>query len=222
MIPPAHTAIAIGGLLLAYLIPVAVEGYNGMIGDRELYRIKNALSDQAVIHREKMQTQADASEKRHNGIVDGLEAEAQTAKEKNDEQARTINQLLDQDPLAVDASIARDFYIGMCEVAAGNNIGAREACHIRAAEADFAAGSAVISVTAKTIQQWGDLCEDTRSDDYCKPRVIGFKPLALIELKGWIGDVDRALRGQDANFDTVIDQINQILEMPGPTIGESK
>lgn len=218
MIPPAHTLIAVGGLLLAYLIPVAVEGYNGMIGDREMYRIKNALSDQAEVHRKAMQTQADTAEELHGGVVAGLEAEAQTAKERNDEQAHTINQLLDQNPLAVDASIARDFYIGMCEIAAGNNLGAREACHIRAAQADFASSSSIISVTAETIQQWADLCEDTGSDDYCKPRVIGFKPLALIELKGWIGDVDRAMRHQDANFDTVIDQINQILEMPGPKI----
>lgn len=205
---------------LVYLVPVGMRAYNGMVADGELSRIEVALSLQQREHDKEMKQNADAAETHLDEVVAGLEAEALVAKEKNDEQARTINNLLDQDPLAVDASIARDFYVGMCEVAAGNNLGAREACHIRAAKADFASGSAVISVTEKTIADWAELCATTGSDDYCKPRVIGFKPLALIELKGWIGDVDRTLRNQDANFDTVIDQINQILEMPGPTIGE--
>lgn len=213
------SAAGVAGIAgLVFLIQQAFFGFIGMVEVREASRIQTALSEQAEVHRKEMQTQADAAEVQHSDVIAGLNAEAQTAKEINDEQARTINQLLDQNPLAVDASIARDFYLGMCEIAAGNNLGAREACHIRAAKADFASSSAIVSVTAETIEQWANLCEDTGSDDYCKPRVIGFKPLALIELKGWIGEVDRVMRNQDANFDTVIDQINQILQMPGPKV----
>ncbi len=213
--------IAIAGVVAgAILLPLAVNYHDNGIRREYASDVRAQLAEQALENKEKNQKRADEKKAEHEKEVDGYKEKGREDAEAMAEMSRTIQLQLDQNPLSVDASIAREFYSVMCKIKAGRDIGARQTCDLYSAESDLARYSSVVSVTAERIEEWSRLCEGTGSDDYCKPRVIGFAPGTMVQLIGWLKDVDTARMNEDANYDTIVTQINDILAMPGPTIKE--
>ncbi len=218
---PLGPILGVAGIAAAtVLIPLGINYHDNGIRREYASDVRAQLAEQAVENQKQNQKRADVAEVKHNKEIEGYKEKGRADQREKAEMARTIQLQLDQNPLSVDASIAREFYSVMCKVKAGRNIGARQTCDIRAAEGDLARYSSVISVTAERIEEWKSLCEGTGSDDYCKPRVIGFAPGTMVQLIGWMKDVDTARMNEDANYDTIVTQINEILAMPGPTIKE--
>lgn len=216
---PLGPILGVAGIAAAtILVPMAVSGYNGMITERETSRIEVALSRQANEYETKMRANADKHRNKNDKLRSEIVAQEQQYLEKINEMSRTIEIQMDNNPLSVDADIARELFVSMCEASSGYNLDARKACRVRAAEADLSRYSPVFSITAETIDNWRYLCEETGSDDYCKPHWIGLRPHGILQAIGYIRQMDTVMRTQDANFDTVVTQINEILAMPGPTI----
>lgn len=218
---PLGPILGVAGIAAAtILVPMAVRGYNGMVTERETARIEVALSRQADEYQEKMQANADAARVNNEELHNQLTAQERDYLEKLNEMSRTIETQMDNDPLRVDAGISREFFDVLCETSNGRDLDARAACRVHSAEADLSIYSPILSITKETIDNWRYLCEETGSDDYCKPHLIGLRPHGVLQLIGYLRQLDTVLQTQDANFDTVVDQINQILEMPGPEIRE--
>jgi len=218
---PLGPILGVAGIAAAtILVPMAVQGYNGMIAEREASRIEVALSRQAMEYEKQITNIRESARSDHEEtIAEYVEKEQSDAKRIN-KLSRTIEIQLDQNPLSVDASIATELFLGLCKTKAGRDIDARKACDISASKADLARYSPAISVTAQRIADWQHLCEETGSADYCNPRLIAFTPTAVIQLIGWINSIDTVRMNVEANRDTIERQLQEILAMPGPTIGD--
>jgi len=216
---PLGPILGVAGIAAAtILVPMAVKGYNGMIAERETSRIEVALSRQADEFQEKMQVNADAARESNGELRNQLTAQERDYLEKLNEMSRTIEIQMDNDPLRLDADIGKLFFNSLCKASSGRDLDARKTCDLDTAQADLSAYSPIFSINAEVLDNWRYLCEKTGSDDYCKPHLIAIRPHGVLELIGYIRQLDTVMQTQDANFDTVVDQINQILEMPGPEI----
>ena len=192
--------------------------YTAMVETATINRIAAAVSEQVRENDEKVAKIRDAARDKLSDQKDDYEVQARADKEKIDALFFDLEERMAADPFNADIDLARTLYLSMCKVAAGRDNGAREACHILAAEAGAPTSTAVISITPKTIGDWEAQCEATGEAQYCNYRVVSFHITALRELVGWIKDVDRALYEYDANDDAIRDQIRQIINMPGPEI----
>jgi len=219
--PVGHVAVGMGMMLLAYLIPLAVGGYNDMLRDGEASRIEAALSKQAREFDQKVTDIREEARQRFTEREETLTAENERHLERINELSRTLDERLSQDPLAVDVSLYRELYRVMCEIQAIGSENPRQACDIPALEADPTGYSPVVSITSETIEFWAAACEHTGSEDVCNPRTIGLRPEAAMELLGWLENTKRFALQQDNNYDTVVRQIEEIRNIPEPTIGEN-
>jgi len=219
MIGLAGPAAILGGFALAgFMIPMAVNGYNGMIEEKAVAQVEAALSKQAREYENTMAANALSAQQTSEGLREGFRQKEAEYLERINEQAHTIEDRMRTDPYSAGNSVAREFGRTLCEISSGSDLDTRQACGIRAAEADLSASSPVVSITPETTEQWRQLCEDTGERDFCEYTIVGFRTGATYELLGYLTQIDRVLQTQDANFDTVVDQIQQIIDMPGPEI----
>jgi len=221
MIGLAGPAAILGGFALAgFLIPMAVNGYNGMIEEKAVAQVEAALSKQAREYESTMAANALSARQASEGLREGFRQKETEYLEQIREQASTIQQRMQIDPYSASDSLARDFGRVVCEISSGRDLSARQACRLHSIQADTTSGSPVLSITAETTELWRELCEDGRRD-FCEYQIVGFRTAATYELLAYLRQLDTVIQTQDANFDTVVDQIQQIIDMPGPEIDNS-
>lgn len=220
MIGLAGPAAILGGIALAgFLIPMAVNGYNGMIEEKAVARVEAALSKQAREYESTMAANALSAQQASEGLREGFRQKEAEYLSQLQEQANVIENELRVDPYSAGNLVWRDFYLILCQISANRDLSAREACRVHTAEADYSGSAPILGINKEVIEQWYLACEDGGECDY---GVIGLRPGPAYELLAYLRQLDTVIQTQDANFDTVVDQIQQIIDMPGPEIDNGK
>lgn len=211
------SAASVAGVVgLTFLIHQGVVGYNGMVESRAIARVEAALSEQAREYEARIAENALAAQERSEGLREGFREKEQEYLAKINEMARTID--MAADPFNAGNDLHRRFYDVLCKISAGRDTDAREACGVLAAQTFVPARSPVLSITPETTGQWAELCDETGNPDFCEYAIVGFRTGPTYELLGWLVQLDTLIQTQDANYDIVVDQIQQILELPEPEI----
>jgi hypothetical protein len=218
MIPLAGPTAIVGGLLLgAYLIPMAVNGYNNMVETSAINREAAARNDEARKWQAVIAENNAVAQRASESLREGFREKENEYLERLNEQARTIEQRMATDPFNAGNDLHRRFYDVLCKIASGRDFGAREACGVLAAQTFIPGSSPVLSITPETVEQWQQLCEDGRKD-FCKYRIVGFRTGPTYDLLAWLTQLDTTLQTYDANDDIIRGQIQQILDMPDPVV----
>lgn len=200
--------------LMALLIPMAASSFLDMILAGHEHKIEASLLKQARVYEEKNRKDAKEAEKNYGVEIAAIQAGWDKDKERINELSRTIDERLDQDPLAVDLAVYSELFLGMCQIKNYNDPEASKACGLRAAEAGRSKHSPIVSITSKTIDDWAALCSSTGHDDYCNPRAIAFRVDAMKDLTRYLPDVRKVLAELSAGHDTMREQIQTIMDMP--------
>jgi len=221
MIPGLAPSVGIvtAGVLAVTLIPMAVNGYNGMIEEKAVARIEASLSKQAREYESTMAANALSAQQTSEGLREGFRQKEAEYLERLDVQEDFIEQELRIDAFSAGNTVWREYYRVLCEISkTGGDIGAIQACDIHTSEADFSQRSPILGINKEVIERWYNECEDQERCDY---GVIALRVGPAFDLLRHLEKIGTAARIQDANFDTVVDQIQQIIDMPGPEIDNS-
>ncbi len=215
----APTAIVTAGVLAVILIPMAVRGGIGIIEDGEAARLQAELSIQAREYEGKMADNALAAQQTSEGLREGFRQKESEYLSQLQEQRHVIEDELRVDAFSAGNTVWREFYLVLCQIKARRDLSAREACNIPASEADYAGRSPVMGINKEVIERWYFACEN---DGQCDYGIIGLRTGPAFDLLQQFRQLDTVIQTYDANDDTIRDQIQQIIDMPGPEIDTGK
>ena len=202
----------------AFLLREAVIGYNTMIETATINRIQTAVNETTAKYVLETTKNAAEAERTLTAQKAGFEAQERQYVEKINAQFRDIEDRIRQSRDSVDNQLMLEFGISLCKVAAGGDHGARKACDLHTAESIASLNSPFLSITSNTIEDWDALCEQTGEKVYCDYAVTSIRSGPLRDLLVWVRAVDTVIMSHEANYDTLVGQIQAILEMPGPEI----
>jgi len=198
----------------------AFYGFVGMIEAQTEARIEKVLMIQAEEYRQTTQKKADEEEEKDLAQRVEWDAEYKALEEKTNELFDNAEQRIRQDANAFDDDVFRAIAGIMCKA---QNIGdnrARQACSLRTAKAVAAEGRAIISISPARIAEWDEQCELTGEDLYCNYAIPAITSEGMTDLINWMNDADAAMRIYDSNHDIFVRQIQELQNVPIPTIKE--
>ena len=198
----------------------AFYGFIGMIEAQTEARIEKVLMQQAEEYRQK--SEATAKEEEEKDVAQRViwDAELETEKEKTNELFNNAEQRIREDADAFDSDVFRSIAGVMCKAENSGYNSACRTCLIRAAEADFAAGEPRLAITTKRIEDWRIKCEETGKSIYCDYAIPAITSDGIRDLINWMNDADAAMLVYDSNHDIFVRQIQELQNVPIPTIKE--
>jgi len=182
------------GVLAVILIPMGIRGGISLIQDGEAARLQAAMSIQAREHDTAMRQNSDTALTQNETDKEEFRTrEAELLGIIND-QARTIEQRMATDPFAAGNDLHRRFYDVLCKIASGRDNDSRKACGVLASQTFVPGSSPIISVNPETVVGWQQLCEDTKSPDFCNYQIVGFRTGPTYDLLAWLTQLDTTLQ----------------------------
>ncbi len=222
---PLGPILGVAGIAAAtILVPMAVQGYNGMVAEREGLRVQ-VQTDRVVAKYEKIIADK-ANEVRDREIERDKDhfAEKAEMQERLDERDEALKTQMLNDPAGASYGHFIDLYNGLCKIASADNNEARQACLLRSQRSDPSGYSPIMAVTPDTFGEDGIItrfCEETGADEYCKYQFVAVDLTALKELKGWMGDIDRYTRALRDQKRGMTEQMEVAANLDDIKIGEN-
>ena len=198
----------------------AFYGFVGMIEAQTEARIEKVLMVQAEEYRQTTQAKADEEEKADKVQRVIWNAEYKALEDKTNELFDNAEQRIRDDVDAFDSDVFRSIAGVMCKA---QNIGdnrARQACDLLADQADLAAGGAVMAITPKRVEDWRIKCEETAEEIYCDYAIPAITTDGTKDIINWMNAADAAMLVYDSNHDIFVRQIQELQNIPDPSIKE--